>query len=154
MQETSGTHQVSVGPAGLPGVLGVPKSATGIVLFAHGSGSGRGSPRNNRVAEDLRSAGLATLLLDLLTPEEASDRANIFDIRLLAARLLEATDWVQQHAATRDLAIGYFGASTGGGAALAAAAERGAQIAAVVSRGGRPDLAGEAIAKKSPLPRC
>ena len=132
-------------PPGLPGFLGLPAAARGMVLFAHGSGSGRFSPRNNFVAKALRDAGLATLLFDLLTEAEAADRANVFDIDLLARRLLAATDWVLANPGMRELAIGYFGASTGAAAALVAAAERGDGVSAVVSRGGRPDLAGSAL---------
>lgn len=142
---TDQAQEVRIDPAGVYGFLGVPKHARGIVLFAHGSGSGRSSPRNGHVAQALRDSGLATLLLDLLTAEKERDRANVFDIRLLASRLLEATDWVQRQEATHDLPIGYFGASTGAGAALLAAAIRGPEIAAVVSRGGRPDLTGDAL---------
>ena len=138
-------REIRIEPAGVFGFLGVPQEAKGIVLFAHGSGSGRHSPRNNHVAAKLRDAGIATLLLDLLTPVEESDRAYVFDIRLLATRLVEATDWVRRDETTRDVPIGYFGASTGAGAALLAAATRGPQIAAVVSRGGRPDLAADAL---------
>jgi putative phosphoribosyl transferase len=144
---SSSPREVRIEPPGLPGILGVPPEARGIVLFAHGSGSGRHSPRNNRVAQALQAAGIATLLLDLLTVEEECDRANVFDIRLLASRLVEATDWVQRQAEIRALPIGYFGASTGAAAALVAATMRGPEIAAVVSRGGRPDLAGGALAK-------
>lgn len=125
----------------LDAILGLPQAAAGIVIFAHGSGSGRLSPRNNHVAARLREAGLATLLLDLLTPGEETDRRNVFDIALLAARLKAATDWAAADARTRSLSPCYFGASTGGGAALRAAAGD-PRIAAVVSRGGRPDLAG------------
>jgi dienelactone hydrolase len=129
----------------LEGDLEVPMSAPGIVLFAHGSGSSRFSPRNRQVAGVLRAAGLATLLMDLLTPEEERidevTRHLRFDIGLLAARLVAATDWVHAQPATRALRIGYFGASTGAAAALIAAAERPDLVAAVVSRGGRPDLA-------------
>jgi len=132
-------------PPGLEGLLGVPAMAKGIVLFAHGSGSGRLSPRNNFVAERLREAGLATLLFDLLTIEEELDRANVFDIELLSARLRAATDWVCRDPETAPLPIGYFGASTGAAAALVAAAAEGDRVAAVVSRGGRPDLAGPAL---------
>lgn len=139
-------REIRIEPPGLSGFLGVPQDASGIVLFAHGSGSGRHSPRNQNVAERLRDSGIATLLLDLLTPDEERDRANVFDIRLLASRLVAATDWVQHVEQTRDLPIGYFGASTGGGAALVAAAGR-PEIAAVVSRGGRPDLAGDALSE-------
>lgn len=133
---------VIVGPAGLQGLLGVPGEARGLVIFAHGSGSGRLSPRNNHVAQGLRDAGLATLLLDLLTLEEEADRANVFDIPLLASRLAEAVHWAKQLPELEALPFGYFGASTGGGAALLAASRQDAQISAVVSRGGRPDLAG------------
>lgn len=133
----------------LAGTLFVPPEATGIVLFAHGSGSSRHSPRNRFVASVLHGAGLATLLFDLLTPEEEvvdQQTARLrFDIGLLAERLIGATDWVAEQAVTRDLPQGYFGASTGGGAALVAAAERPDAIRAVVSRGGRPDLAGAAL---------
>lgn len=125
----------------LAAILGVPEGAKGLVVFAHGSGSGRLSPRNNHVAARLRQAGMATLLLDLLTPAEERDRRNVFDIALLASRLRRAVDWAATHPATGALMPCYFGASTGGGAALRAAAED-SRIAAVVSRGGRPDLAG------------
>lgn len=129
------------------GQLDLPEgTAKGIVLFAHGSGSGRFSPRNRFVARHLVQAGLATLLFDLLTEAESANRANVFDIALLASRLAEATDAIATHPATRGLRIGYFGASTGAAAALVAAARRGDAIGAVVSRGGRPDLAGDALA--------
>ena len=137
--------EIELGPQRLKGLLGIPPDAAGLVIFAHGSGSGRLSPRNNRVAAGLREAGLATLLLDLLTPEEERDRANVFDIALLASRLSAATDWSLAQAETRHLPIGYFGASTGAAAALVAAAAPRAPVQAVVSRGGRPDLAGEAL---------
>jgi dienelactone hydrolase len=114
------------------------------VAFAHGSGSGRLSPRNNHVAAALRQAGLATFLLDLLTPEEEHDRRNVFDIDLLAGRLVLATRWLRQRRETSQLAVGYFGASTGAAAALRAAAAE-PDVAAVVSRGGRPDLALEVL---------
>lgn len=123
------------------GMLELPENATGIVLFAHGSGSSRHSPRNNYVARVLREAGVGTLLMDLLTREEDNDYQTRFDIPLLTRRLLTATAWVKNHA-TFTLPLGYFGASTGAAAALQAAAELGNKIAAVVSRGGRPDLAG------------
>jgi putative phosphoribosyl transferase len=127
-------------PAGLPGVLVVPQTAPGIVLFAHGSGSGRLSPRNQFVASVLNRAGIGTLLFDLLTPSEADDRANVFNIRLLADRLLDAARWVASSEQGRGRSVGLFGASTGAAAALVAAAEE-QSVAAVVSRGGRPDLA-------------
>lgn len=133
--------EVRVEPAGLAGLLGVPDGATGIVIFAHGSGSGRLSPRNNHVAAQLRKAGLGTFLLDLLTPSEERDRRNVFDIDLLASRLDLATKWLQDRRETAKLVPGYFGASTGAGAALTAAARPDSPVAAVVSRGGRPDLA-------------
>src|SRR5919202_5759369 len=139
--------RVPAGSVVLEGNVGVPEGAQGVVLFAHGSGSGRHSPRNRYVAKALREAGLATLLKDLLTPEEEEvdlrTRHLRFDIGLLAERLVGATDWLAQNPETQDLAIGYFGASTGAGAALVADAERPGDIGAVVSRGGRPDLAGE-----------
>lgn len=133
--------EVRIEPKGLDGLLGVPTGAPGIVIFAHGSGSGRLSPRNNHVAAALRRAGLATFLLDLLTPAEEQDRVNVFDIPLLASRLIRATAWVKEQPTLAHLVPGYFGASTGAAAALQAAAELGAAIGAVVSRGGRPDLA-------------
>lgn len=137
-----GPVRIPVGDgAAIEADLVVPGGAHGLVIFAHGSGSSRHSARNRHVAEALQHAGLATLLLDLLTPEEELDRNNVFDIGLLAARLLTATRWVAADPATRALPIGYFGASTGGGAALVAAAQAGDAVGAVVSRGGRPDLA-------------
>ena len=138
-------RNVTMPPVGLEGLVGVPAMAKGIVLFAHGSGSGRLSPRNNFVAERLRDSGLGTLLFDLLTVEEEADRRNVFDIALLADRLRTATAWVREDPQTAELAIGYFGASTGAAAALVAAAAEGKRVAAVVSRGGRPDLAGPAL---------
>jgi putative phosphoribosyl transferase len=135
----------SIPPMGLPALVGLPPAPCGLVIFAHGSGSGRLSPRNNAVAAELRAAGLATLLFDLLTPAEARDRDNVFDIGLLAARLAEAARWAGQEPDLAPLRIGYFGASTGAAAALVAAAERFSPAAAVVSRGGRPDLAGDAL---------
>jgi putative phosphoribosyl transferase len=125
----------------LAGYLIVPENAPGVVLFAHGSGSSRHSPRNRYVATVLNQAGLGTLLLDLLTPDEEADRANVFDVHLLAGRLTEVTQWLRAQPAVGQAAVGYFGASTGAAAALWAAAAPGAGIAAVVSRGGRPDLA-------------
>ena len=139
------TVEIDTGPHRLKALLGVPEDAEGLVIFAHGSGSGRLSPRNNRVAAALRNAGLATLLLDLLTPQEERDRANVFDIPLLASRLSFAADWSIAAPETAHLPIGYFGASTGAGAALVAAAAPRVPVKAVVSRGGRPDLAGDAL---------
>jgi putative phosphoribosyl transferase len=130
----------------LAGDLAVPENATGLVIFAHGSGSSRHSPRNRHVAAILNRHGLATLLLDLLTPEEELDRRNVFDIALLADRLLAATAWTKEQPELVELPIGYFGASTGAAAALAAAADAGDRIRAVVSRGGRPDLAAPRLA--------
>ena len=141
--------RVPAGRATLEGDLCLPGAARGVVLFAHGSGSSRLSPRNQYVAHVLREGGVATLLIDLLTPEEEAIDARTahlrFDIGLLAERLVGATDWLAQRPETRQLRVGYFGASTGGGAALAAAAERPELVGAVVSRGGRPDLAGPAL---------
>ena len=140
---------VRVGP--LQGDLIVPEGATGVVLFAHGSGSSRFSSRNRFVAEQLRTGNLGTLLIDLLTrEEEAVDMRTAhlrFDIDLLAGRLVDAVAWLSEQDATRDLRVGMFGASTGGGAALVAAARVPDRVAAVVSRGGRPDLAGPALPK-------
>jgi putative phosphoribosyl transferase len=126
----------------LAGHLTIPSGARGLVVFAHGSGSGRHSPRNQAVARALNDAGLGTLLFDLLSPEEEGDRANVFDIPLLAGRLGTATAWLLDQDDTRALPIGFFGASTGAGAALWAAAEPDSPVRAIVSRGGRPDLAG------------
>lgn len=143
--------RVAAGAVTLEGNLSLPKGAGGIVLFAHGSGSSRHSPRNRYVARLLNQAKLATLLVDLLTSdEEAIDMRTAhlrFDIGLLAQRLVAITDWLTQYWDTRHLRIGYFGASTGAGAALVAAAERPDVVGAVVSRGGRPDLAGPALAR-------
>jgi putative phosphoribosyl transferase len=140
---------IDVGDVDLRGDLAVPAGARGIVLFAHGSGSGRRSPRNRQVAATLREAGLATLLFDLLTAdEEEVDRRSgdlRFDINLLADRLAKTTDWLVSQPNVGRLPVGYFGASTGGGAALVAAARRPELVWAVVSRGGRPDLAGDAL---------
>jgi putative phosphoribosyl transferase len=127
--------------APLPGELSLPEAPTGAVIFAHGSGSSRLSPRNIEVADVLNHAGLATLLFDLLTDSEALDRANVFDISLLAERLRAATHWLRVQTETGLLPIGYFGASTGAAAALWAAVDAGVDVRAVVSRGGRPDLA-------------
>jgi pimeloyl-ACP methyl ester carboxylesterase len=147
--------RVAAGPVALEGNLGVPEGAGGVVLFAHGSGSSRHSPRNRFVAGQLRDAGLATLLIDLLTEDEEEaeryTRHLRFDIGLLVDRLIGATDWLAEDARTAGLPVGYFGASTGGGAALVAAARRPDRVRAVVSRGGRPDLAGDALpAVKAP----
>src|SRR5438067_786152 len=143
--------QVPAGAVTLQGNLDVPAGAHGVVLFAHGSGSSRHSPRNRYVAGVLREAGLATLLMDLLTAdEEAIDLQTQrlrFDIGLLADRLVGATDWLAQNPDNRDLKTGYFGASTGAAAALVAAAEPPDAVGAIVSRGGRPDLAGAAMAR-------
>ena len=125
----------------LEGHLGIPLSPLGMVVFAHGSGSGRFSPRNNFVARYLQQGRVATLLIDLLTPDEADDRRKVFDIDLLADRVLLAKAWLEQDERTKGLGIGYFGTSTGAGAALQAAARDPSSIQAVVSRGGRPDLA-------------
>ena len=145
--EPAQDRTVTIPPVALEGMLGVPAGVKAIILFAHGSGSGRLRPRNNYVAAALREAGLATLLFDLLTMEEAADRAKVFDIPLLAERLSQATDWLCEDAQTRGLRIGYFGASTGAAAALVADARSEAAIGAIVSRGGRPDLAGGALAE-------
>jgi pimeloyl-ACP methyl ester carboxylesterase len=146
MVELSPAQEIEILPLGLKGLLVVPEGASGIVLFAHGSGSSRLSPRNSRVARAFNEAGLATLLFDLLLPQEASDRHKVFDIHLLAQRLEEALDWIEEEETTTDLNLGLFGASTGAAAALVAAAGRPELIRAVVSRGGRPDLAGDALA--------
>ena len=135
------TVQIVKETLALEGILGHPTDPSGIIVFAHGSGSGRFSPRNNFVARQLQQRGLATLLLDLLTPNEANDRQKVFDIDLLADRLLLANAWLEEEPRTKQLGIGYFGASTGAGAALQAAARDQSKIQAVVSRGGRPDLA-------------
>ena len=143
--------RVDAGGATLAGDLTIPGRARGLVLFAHGSGSSRHSPRNRAVAQVLQDAGMATLLADLLTPaEERIDAATghlRFDIGLLARRLAAILDWLAEREDTRGLGTGLFGASTGGGAALVAAADRPARVSAVVSRGGRPDLAGPALAR-------
>ena len=143
--------RVPAGRAMLDGNLTIVGQTKGLVLFAHGSGSSRHSPRNQFVARTLNDAGLATLLFDLLTPEEEAvdvyTREHRFDIGLLAERLVYATKWAKQQKQTKDFRIGYFGSSTGGGAALVAAAELPDDIGAVVSRGGRPDLAGDALPK-------
>ena len=141
--------QISAGKVSLEGSLCIPESAQVVVTFAHGSGSSRHSPRNRYVAQVLRDVGLATLLFDLLTAEEEAEDIETaklrFDIGLLARRLIAATDWLKENVETRELSVGYFGASTGAAAALIAAAERADIVAAVVSRGGRPDLAGQVL---------
>ena len=140
-------REVRIPPYDLEGTLARPTAATSIVIFAHGSGSSRLSPRNTYVASALQDRGLGTLLFDLLRPEEAADRANVFDIELLAKRLVLATGWLREQAGLEGGPIGYFGASTGAAAALRAAAVEGNEISAVVSRGGRPDLTGPNISK-------
>src|SRR6266581_320884 len=147
--------QIRSGTVILQGDLSIPAGAQGVVLFAHGSGSSRHSPRNQFVARTIREAGVGTLLFDLLTQEEETvdlrTRHLRFDIGLLAERLVDATNWIKRGPHTSHLRVGYFGSSTGGGAALVAAAAVGEAIGAVVSRGGRPDLAGDALPKvKSP----
>ena len=141
--------RIEAGPATLPGTLHLPEGAGGIVLFAHGSGSSRHSPRNQSVARQIQEVGVGTLLFDLLGPEEEeADRIDAhirFDIPFLARRLLHATAWVRQQEELRTLRVGLFGSSTGGAAALVAAAEDPDRVDAVVSRGGRPDLAGGAL---------
>lgn len=137
---------VEIGSARLKGLLGVPRDAPGLVIFAHGSGSGRHSPRNRHVAEGLHRQRFATLLMDLLTPEEERNRNNVFDIPLLAQRLSIAAEWAATQNEVRDLPVGYFGASTGAAAALVSASLPEAHVGAIVSRGGRPDLAGATLA--------
>ncbi len=148
--DNSTSVSIEAGGVTLAGDLVVPEGATGVVLFAHGSGSSRHSRRNRYVAHVLNKAGLATLLMDLLTMDEERIDAITghlrFDIEFLAERLVGAAEWLQGQEATRDLRLGYFGTSTGGGAALMAAAQRPDDVGAVVSRGGRPDLAGKVLA--------
>lgn len=141
------TKDVTIPPLGLAGILRLPPSPRGVIVFAHGSGSSRHSVRNNRVAEALAEAGFASLLMDLLAEEEEADRTNVFDIPLLAQRLIGAIGWLSANPGTSRLPVGLFGASTGAAAALVAAADLGGGIRAVVSRGGRPDLAAGALAK-------
>lgn len=138
-------RDVRIPPIGLAGTLHMPKGAYALVVFAHGSGSSRLSPRNRAVAGALNGRGIATLLFDLLTQEEEADRANVFDIPLLADRLVDAVRWLDGQASVARLPLGLFGASTGAAAALVAAAELPLRVGAVVSRGGRPDLAGAAL---------
>jgi dienelactone hydrolase len=150
MQSVNGAVQIQSDHVVLDGDLSIPAGANSIVVFAHGSGSSRHSPRNQRVAQIINQAGMATLLLDLFShKEEQVDRSHHlrFNIELLSQRLLDATDWVRKDYWTKGLRIGYFGASTGAAAALVAAAQLGAAIGAVVSRGGRPDLAEPALAR-------
>jgi putative phosphoribosyl transferase len=140
--------RIQAGRADLPGTLTIPLGAAAVVVFAHGSGSSRLSPRNRQVAGWLQEAGLGTLLFDLLTPDEAEDRTNVFDIELLAGRLGAATGWLREGSGLDpSTGIGLFGASTGAAAALWSAAEAGDSVGAVVSRGGRPDLAGPRLAR-------
>lgn len=145
MPQTPVSTTVRIPPAGLIGDLRSPADPAGVVIFAHGSGSSRLSPRNQQVAFALVETGMTTLLFDLLTEREAQDRANVFDIGLLASRLVQAIDWMRTQPGLAELPIGLFGASTGAAAALMAAAARPDAVAAVVSRGGRPDLAGAVL---------
>jgi len=145
LQKPRNIREIVIPPVGLEGRLALPAEAVGVVAFAHGSGSSRFSPRNTYVAEALEDAGLAALLFDLLTDDEARDRANVFDIPLLSERLTMARDWLGHDARTEALPLGYFGSSTGAAAALVAAARAPGGVAAVVSRGGRPDLAGSCL---------
>lgn len=138
-------RKVGIPPLGLEGTLGLPQDTQAIVLFAHGSGSSRLSPRNNYVANTLRQAGLGTLLFDLLTEHEAADRTHVFNIELLAERLRQVVEWTRNLKETSSLRLGLFGASTGAAAALVAASRSKVPIDAIVSRGGRPDLAGPAL---------
>jgi putative phosphoribosyl transferase len=142
---TTEQRDVTIPPLGLAGFVRLPANPCGLVVFAHGSGSSRLSPRNNAVAEGFARRGIATLLFDLLTEEEENDRRNVFDIALLAERLIDAINWVGGEADLARLPLGLFGASTGAAAALVAAARLGNRVNAVVSRGGRPDLAGDAL---------
>lgn len=137
---------VSIGPLGLPGTLVLPPAALGLVLFVHGSGSSRTSPRNRAVAQALQRGRCATLLFDLLNEAEAASRENVFDIEMLAQRVVQAIDWLRARADTQRLRLGLFGASTGAAAALVASSQRARDVAGLVSRGGRPDLAGAALA--------
>jgi putative phosphoribosyl transferase len=140
------SRDIVIPPFGLGGTLHLPAQALGLVVFAHGSGSSRFSSRNMAVAHALNVAGFGTLLFDLLTPGEENDRANVFDIQLLADRLVHAIRWIDNDPELSGLPLGLFGASTGAAAALVAAARLGDRVGAVVSRGGRPDLAGAALA--------
>jgi putative phosphoribosyl transferase len=136
---------IPVNSISLEGILTIPANAKGIVIFVHGSGSSRLSPRNNFVAEVLQKASLATLLFDLLTEEEDLTYENRFNIELLTERIITVTNWIKKQPNTKNLTIGYFGASTGAAAAIKAAAKLGSMIKTIVSRGGRPDLAGKAL---------
>jgi putative phosphoribosyl transferase len=140
-------REVIIPPVGLAGTLRIPRAAHAVVLFAHGSGSSRFSPRNRAVANALNGQGFATLLFDLLTEQEEADRANVFDIPLLAGRLVDAMRWLERDPFAGGVPLGLFGASTGAAAALVAAANTGDRVDAVVSRGGRPDLAGAALSR-------
>jgi putative phosphoribosyl transferase len=145
LHDSAITEAVAIAPLGLEGILTLPAPSHGIVMFAHASGSGRNRPRNQFVARELHKAGLGTLLLDLLTSTEAKDLQNVFDIDMLARRLVLATDWLNEREDTRQLPVGYFGTSTGAAAALVASTVSAKPIDAIVSRGGRPDLAGAAL---------
>jgi len=139
--------EVTIPPLGLRGNLNIPPDAGALVVFVHGSGSSRFSPRNRAVAEALNQHAIATLLFDLLTEEEEANRANVFDIELLAERLIQTVDWINRDPRLQRFPLGLFGASTGAAAALVAAARLGSRVGAVVSRGGRPDLAGSVLDK-------
>jgi putative phosphoribosyl transferase len=141
------TYDIELASVRLTGDLSAPPGARGIVVFVHGSGSSRHSPRNRSVARALNESGLATLLFDLLTPAEERNRENVFDIEMLAERLEATTAWLRDRPEAASLGVGYFGASTGAAAALVAAADLGTQVGAVVSRGGRPDLAAKRLAE-------
>lgn len=144
-QSSALSRDVEIPPLGLPGTLKRPAGARALVIFAHGSGSSCFSPRNVQVAEALNHRRVATLLFDLLTPDEENDRRNVFDIELLGRRLVNVVRWIAEEPDVGSLPIGLFGASTGAAAALVAAGSLGNRIGAVVSRGGRPDLAGEIL---------
>ena len=150
--QVSSLESIPAGPVHVEGMLELPANTKSIVLFAHGSGSSRHSKRNTYVARVLQQNGIGTLLMDLLTPEEDTSYSNRFDIPLLTHRLLAATDWIKNDPRTKNLVIGYFGASTGSAAALQAAAASGEDIGAVVSRGGRPDIAGISALEKVKAP--
>ncbi len=141
------TREVLIPPEGLAGTLHIPAGAHAVVAFVHGSGSSRFSPRNRAVAEALNGRGFATLLFDLLTEDEEADRANVFNVPLLAGRLTDAMRWLDGDDWAGTVPLGLFGASTGAAAALVAAADAGPRVSAVVSRGGRPDLAGKALTR-------